>query len=48
GLLHERADASDLAYPLTLDTSRIRAELGFREPTEETAALRATIAAERA
>lgn len=48
GLLHERADASDLSYPLTLDTSRIRAELGFREPTGETEALLATIAAERA
>jgi nucleoside-diphosphate-sugar epimerase len=48
GLLHERADASDLRYPLTLDTTRIRAELGFREPTGETDALLATIAAGRA
>ncbi len=35
GLLHERADATDLRYPLTLDTSKIRRELGFSEPTAE-------------
>lgn len=46
GLLHERAEATDLRYPLTLDTSRIRAELGFTEPTPEREALLATIAAE--
>ncbi|NGP17048.1 NAD-dependent epimerase/dehydratase family protein [Devosia aurantiaca] len=45
GLLWERAEASDLRYPLTLDTSRIRAELGFSEPTSEDAALHKTIAA---
>jgi nucleoside-diphosphate-sugar epimerase len=45
-LLHERADATDLRYPLTLDTSRIRRELGFTEPTDEREALLATIAYE--
>lgn len=45
GLLWERAEASDLRYPMTLDTSRIRNELGFVEPTEEIDALTATIAA---
>ena len=46
GLLWERAEASDSRYPLTLDTSRIRSELEFIEPTDETDALRLTIAAE--
>lgn len=46
GLLWERAEASDLAYPLTLDTTRIRSELGYAEPTAEIDALLATIAAE--
>lgn len=45
-LLHERANSSDLSYPLTLDTSRIRRELGFTEPTAERDALLATIAYE--
>lgn len=45
GLLWDRAEASDLRYPLTLDTSRIRAELGFVEPTPEHDALVATIEA---
>lgn len=45
-LLHERADATDLRYPLTLDTTRIRRELGFSEPTELRDALLATIAYE--
>lgn len=45
GLLWERAEASDLRYPLTLDSSRIRSELGYVEPTGEEEALRATIAA---
>lgn len=45
-LLHERADATDLSYPLTLDTSRIRAELAFTEPSGERDALLATIASE--
>ncbi len=46
GLMWERAEASDLRYPLTLDTSRIRQELGFAEPIPEIEALRATIADE--
>ncbi|HEY9013172.1 MAG TPA: NAD-dependent epimerase/dehydratase family protein [Devosia sp.] len=46
GLLHERAESSDLRYPLTLDTTRIREELGFVEPTPEQNALLATVAAE--
>jgi nucleoside-diphosphate-sugar epimerase len=46
GLQFERAEATDLRYPLTLDTSRIRQELGFIEPTAEIDALRATIAYE--
>jgi nucleoside-diphosphate-sugar epimerase len=45
GLLWERAEASDLRYPLTLDTSLIRSELGFVEPTPEDDALWATVAA---
>lgn len=48
GLLFERAEAMDLNYPLTLDTSRIRRELGFVEPTSEREALLATIAYENA
>jgi len=47
GLLAERADAMDLHYPLTLDTSRIRKELGFAEIVPEREALLRTIAAER-
>lgn len=46
GLLFERAEATDLNYPLTLDTSRIRDELGYTEPTPEREALLATIAYE--
>jgi nucleoside-diphosphate-sugar epimerase len=46
GLLWERAEASDLRYPLTLDSSRIRRELGFRETVPEADALRATVADE--
>jgi len=45
-LLFERAESSDLRYPLTLDTTRIREELGFVEPTAERDALLATIAYE--
>jgi nucleoside-diphosphate-sugar epimerase len=45
-LLHERANATDLRYPLTLDTSRIRRDLGYVEPTAERDALLATIAYE--
>ena len=48
GLLFERAEATDLNYPLTLDTSRIRSELGFVEPTSERDALLETIASESA
>ncbi len=48
GLLFERAEATDLRYPLTLDTSRIRNELGFVEPTSERDALLQTIAYESA
>ena len=48
GLLFERAEAMDLNYPLTLDTSRIRSELGFVEPTSERDALLETIAYETA
>ena len=39
GLLFERAEATDLRYPLTLDTSRIRTELGFVETLSEDEAL---------
>jgi nucleoside-diphosphate-sugar epimerase len=46
GLQFDRAEATDLRYPLTLDTSRIRTELGFSEPTAERDALLATIKAE--
>lgn len=46
GLQADRADASDLRYPLTLDTSRIRKELGFVEIVPEREALLATIASE--
>lgn len=47
-LLFERAEASDLRYPLTLDTTRIRQELGFTEVVPERDALLATIAYETA
>jgi nucleoside-diphosphate-sugar epimerase len=47
-LLFERAEASDLRYPLTLDTTRIRQELGFTEVVSERDALLATIAYETA
>lgn len=46
GLLWERAEASDLRYPLILDPTRIRTELGFVEPTPEREALLATIRSE--
>ena len=45
-LLFERAEATDLRYPLTLDTTRIRQELGFAEVVSERDALLATIAYE--
>ena len=47
-LLFDRAEATDLRYPLTLDTTRIREELGFTEVVSERDALLATIAYERA
>jgi nucleoside-diphosphate-sugar epimerase len=43
GVLAERADSSDLSYPLTLDSARIRAELGYSEIVPEEQALRRTI-----
>jgi nucleoside-diphosphate-sugar epimerase len=46
GLQWDRAESSDLRYPLTLDTTRIREELGFTEPTPEREALLATIKSE--
>jgi nucleoside-diphosphate-sugar epimerase len=45
-LLFERAEASDLRYPLTLDTTRIRQELGFTEVVPERDAVLATIESE--
>lgn len=44
GILVERAEAADLDYPLTLDSTRIRAELGFAETVDERVALERTIA----
>lgn len=44
GLQFDRAEASDLRYPLTLDTTRIRTELGFAELIPEREALLKTIA----
>lgn len=43
GLQSERADASDLSYPLTMDGSRIRSELGFAETMPEDEALARTV-----
>ena len=43
GVLADRASSSDLAYPLTLDSARIRAELGYSEIVPEEQALRRTI-----
>lgn len=43
GIWADRAEAMDLRYPLTLDTSRIRAELGFAEIVDETTALEKTL-----
>lgn len=39
GAMAERADGMDLRYPLTLDSTRIRNELGFAELTPERDAL---------
>lgn len=44
GLLHERANAMDLRYPLTLDSSLIRQELGYLEVMSEEEALETTLA----
>lgn len=44
GVWSDRADAMDLRYPLTLDTSLIRADLGFAEIVDEDTALRCTLA----
>lgn len=43
GILADRAESSDLSYPLTLDSARIRAELGYSETVPEEQALRRTI-----
>lgn len=44
GVWADRATAMDLRYPLTLDSSLIRAHLGYSEVVDETAALKKTIA----
>ena len=44
GTMADRAEASNLAYPLTLDSTRIRAELGYAETIGEREALQRTIA----
>lgn len=44
GVMAERADAMNLAYPLTLDSTKIRAELGYVETLSERQALERTIA----
>lgn len=46
GLLSERAQAMDLRYPFTLDSSLIRRELGYSEGLSEEEALVRTLAAE--
>jgi len=43
GILSDRANSSNLAYPLTLDSTRIRQELGYSEVIPEEQALRRTI-----
>lgn len=43
GIMADRAEAMDLRYPLTLDSTRIRAELGYAEVVPERDALLATI-----
>lgn len=43
GVMADRAEASDLRYPLTLDSTRIRAELGYAEIVPEADALARTI-----
>lgn len=44
GIWADRADAMDLRYPLTVDTGKIRRQLGFAEIVDETAALERTLA----
>ena len=46
GLMADRADAMDLRFPLVVDSTRIRKELGFVETASEREALLATLAAE--
>lgn len=43
GVWADRAEAMDLRYPLTLDTTRIRQELGFSEIVDEETALVRTL-----
>ncbi|MBN9333184.1 NAD(P)-dependent oxidoreductase [Devosia sp.] len=43
GVWADRADAMDLTYPLTLDTRKIRQELGFAEVVSEDVALDRTL-----
>ena len=43
GSLRARLDAMDLSQPLITDTAKIRAELGFLEPTDGTDALARTV-----
>lgn len=43
GIMADRAEASDLRYPLTLDSARIRAELGYAEIVPEADALAETV-----
>lgn len=43
GIMADRAEAMDLRYPLTLDSTRIREELGYSEVVPEPEALRRTV-----
>lgn len=43
GIMADRAEAMDLRYPLTLDSSKIRRELGYTETISEREALERTI-----
>ncbi|ODT73233.1 MAG: hypothetical protein ABS75_00710 [Pelagibacterium sp. SCN 63-23] len=47
GVWSDRAEAMDLRYPLTLDTGKIRRELGFAEIIDEGRALERTLASYR-
>jgi nucleoside-diphosphate-sugar epimerase len=44
GIMFERAEAANMDYPLTLDSTRIRTELGYAETISEREALERTIA----